>query len=99
MTSKHSVGGNETVRTESGLSHAQMGESWLARHLEKAGKAREQLAKVLWSENLTAVAEASRFFVPEGTELTIQRISYVTTRSKSMCLRTLPSRLVSTCTV
>ncbi len=53
VTSKHSVGpvkGSE-------ISHAEMGEKWLHRHLEKAGKTPEQFAKILWDNNWTAVAE------------------------------------------
>lgn len=35
------------------------GEYWLERHLEKAGKTKEELAKELYDRNLTAVAEVS----------------------------------------
>ena len=55
VTSKHSIGplkGQER-------SHAQVGEKWLQQHLSKAGKTEEQLAKVLWDNGWTAVAEVS----------------------------------------
>ncbi|KZT66611.1 hypothetical protein DAEQUDRAFT_752049 [Daedalea quercina L-15889] len=53
VTSKHALGpfgyGPE--------SHAQVGERWLRKHLADAGKTEEQLARVLWDKNWTAVAE------------------------------------------
>jgi len=39
------------------LSHAQAGEEWLRRYLEKMGKTEGDLAKRLWDENWTAIAE------------------------------------------
>ena len=61
VTSKHSLGPIQGVP----ISHAQMGENWLLKHLEKSGKTTEQLASVLWEENLTAVAEVGVWcFVP-----------------------------------
>ena len=53
VTSKHSLGpgGNASK------SHAMVGDAWLRRHLEKAGKTEAQLAGRLWKENWTAVAE------------------------------------------
>ncbi|KAI0250856.1 RNA ligase-domain-containing protein [Lactifluus subvellereus] len=53
VASKHSIGPVPGVPE----SHAQAGERWLLRHLEKAGKTTEQLAEVLWEKNWTAVAE------------------------------------------
>lgn len=53
ITSKHSLGpvaGSEE-------SHAQVGERWLMKHLEDAGKKPEQLAARLWEKQWTAVAE------------------------------------------
>jgi tRNA ligase len=53
ITSKHSIGpvsGSEE-------SHAQVGERWLLKHLEDAGKKPEQLAARLWEKQWTAVAE------------------------------------------
>ena len=56
VTSKHSLGPVQGV-TES---HAQVGQRWLHRHLEQAGKTSEQLAETLYGENWTAVAEVRR---------------------------------------
>jgi len=39
------------------LSHAQAGEEWLRKYLEKMGKTEMDLAKRLWDENWTAIAE------------------------------------------
>ena len=39
------------------MSHSERGEHWLNLHLKKAGRTREQLARVLWDANVTAVAE------------------------------------------
>lgn len=55
VTSKHSVGANANLATD--MSHSQRGEYWLERHLDKVGKTKADLAKELWTENLTAVAE------------------------------------------
>ena len=54
VTSKHSLG---TKSGGEGESHAAVGQRWLQRHLEKAGKTEAQLAKVLWDNKWTAVAE------------------------------------------
>lgn len=53
VTSKHSLGPIQNAPQ----SHAQVGESWLLRHLEAAGKTPEELAQRLWDNNWTAVAE------------------------------------------
>lgn len=57
VTSKHSLGpvGN------SALSHAQAGESWLRKYFKKVGKTEEDLAKQLWENNWTAIAEVRLF--------------------------------------
>jgi tRNA ligase len=55
VTSKHSIGPIQGVPE----SHAQAGERWLRHHLEQVEKTTEQLAKVLWEKNWTAVAEVS----------------------------------------
>jgi tRNA ligase len=55
ITSKHSIGPIQGVSE----SHAQAGERWVRQHLEQVGKTTEQLAKVLWERNWTAVAEVS----------------------------------------
>ena len=55
VTSKHSIGPIQGVPE----SHAQAGERWLQHHLGQVGKTTEQLAKVLWERNWTAVAEVS----------------------------------------
>ncbi|KAF8588174.1 hypothetical protein K439DRAFT_1613751 [Ramaria rubella] len=53
ITSKHSIG---PIKGQD-QSHAQVGEKWLGKHLQKAGKTEEQLAQTLWDNNWTAVAE------------------------------------------
>ncbi|KAL7749778.1 tRNA ligase [Sorochytrium milnesiophthora] len=53
ITSKHSIGGRGDVK----VSHAQKGEEWLYKHLASAGRTREELAKFLASNRLTAVFE------------------------------------------
>ncbi len=55
ITSKHSLGPLQGVSE----SHAQAGERWVRRHLGQVGKTTEELAKVLWEKNWTAVAEVS----------------------------------------
>jgi tRNA ligase len=53
ITSKHSLGPVQGVSE----SHAQAGERWLRRHLGQVRRTTEELAKVLWEKNWTAVAE------------------------------------------
>lgn len=53
VCSKHSTGG----RADVDVSHAQAGERWVDRQLEKIGKTRADLAKTLRAMNATAVAE------------------------------------------
>ncbi|KIJ51876.1 hypothetical protein M422DRAFT_26561 [Sphaerobolus stellatus SS14] len=53
VTSKHSLGAVQGKAQ----SHAGVGERWLLKHLEDAGKTPEQLAQTLWERNETAVAE------------------------------------------
>lgn len=53
ITSKHSLG----PISNAARSHSQVGEEWLYKHLEKAGKTTEQLAATLWEKNWTTVAE------------------------------------------
>ncbi|GLB39397.1 putative tRNA ligase [Lyophyllum shimeji] len=53
ITSKHSLGPVEG----SPVSHAQAGEGWLRKHLQKVGRTEEQLAARLWEKNWTAIAE------------------------------------------
>ena len=55
ITSKHSLGPVQGVSE----SHAQVGECWLRRLLGQVGKTTEELARVLWEKNWTAVAEVS----------------------------------------
>ncbi|RIA89005.1 RNA ligase-domain-containing protein [Glomus cerebriforme] len=52
VTSKHSMG-----EREDGLAHAVVGEQWLDKHLKKVGKSKQELAKFLYENRLTAVAE------------------------------------------
>ncbi|PPQ91068.1 hypothetical protein CVT25_014736 [Psilocybe cyanescens] len=53
VTSKHSLGPVEAAQ----VSHAQAGEGWLRKYLEKLGKKEEDLAAILWDKNWTAIAE------------------------------------------
>ncbi|TDL22055.1 hypothetical protein BD410DRAFT_771066 [Rickenella mellea] len=53
VTSKHSLGPVKGAD----MSHAQVGEKWLLKHLEAKGKTPEEFAQVLWDNNWTAVAE------------------------------------------
>lgn len=53
VTSKHSLGANESHE----VSHAQKGEQWLDEHLARKGKRKSDLASELWNRNETAVAE------------------------------------------
>jgi len=59
------------------LSHAQAGEEWLRRYLEKMGKTEMDLAKRLWDENWTAIAEVY------AITAIFQRISFVFPRAYS----------------
>jgi tRNA ligase len=53
VTSKHSLGSV----TGQGLAHAVAGDAWLKRYLEQKEKTEADLAKHLWDNNWTAVAE------------------------------------------
>ncbi|KDQ11520.1 hypothetical protein BOTBODRAFT_57305 [Botryobasidium botryosum FD-172 SS1] len=53
VASKHAIGPNDNME----ISHAQMGEKWLRKHLAAKGKTEAVLAARLLKENLTAVAE------------------------------------------
>ncbi|EJD39061.1 hypothetical protein AURDEDRAFT_71532 [Auricularia subglabra TFB-10046 SS5] len=53
VTSKHSLGPLQGFP----MSHAQMGERWLDRHLESVGKTQAELAARLWKDNWTVVCE------------------------------------------
>ncbi|KAL0581130.1 tRNA ligase [Marasmius crinis-equi] len=53
VTSKHSVGAVQGVEK----SHAQAGEEWLRKYFTHKGKTEEELAKRLWDNNWTAIAE------------------------------------------
>ena len=57
VTSKHATGPIQGAK----VSHSQMGEQWLYRHLEAKGRAPEELAQVLWDKKWTAVAEVRPF--------------------------------------
>jgi len=72
ITSKHSLGpvGNAT------RSHSQVGEEWLHKLLEKAGKTTEQLAETLWEKNWTAVAEV-RLILAVAQSLLIKSVLVV----------------------
>lgn len=58
VTSKHAVGPMQGVE----LTHSQAGEQWVRKYLEQVGKTEEDLAKRLWDENWTAIAEALNAF-------------------------------------
>ena len=51
------------------LSHAQAGEIWLKKYLEKLNKTEASLAAELWEKNWTAVAKVCRFS-PRAQQLT-----------------------------
>ena len=53
VCSKHSTGS----RGDAEVSHAKAGEEWVARHLAKTGRTKEQLAQRLRDMNATAVGE------------------------------------------
>ncbi|KAG6889608.1 hypothetical protein C0995_016134 [Termitomyces sp. Mi166 len=53
ITSKHSLGPVSGVQ----MSHAEAGEAWLRKYLAQKGRTEEDLAKRLWENNWTAVAE------------------------------------------
>lgn len=55
VTSKHSLG--PTNDDPNKPSHAQVGERWLVKQLERKGKTTKDIARVLWEKNWTAVAE------------------------------------------
>lgn len=55
VTSKRSLGPLDSGEP----SHAGMGERWLHKHLERVKKNKEDLARVLYDNKWTAVAEAS----------------------------------------
>ncbi|GAA5948367.1 hypothetical protein JCM3765_001389 [Sporobolomyces pararoseus] len=57
VTSKHSIGKNQNLSTEGSISHSERGEYWLSKHLKSVSKTKQELAKELWENNLTAVAE------------------------------------------
>lgn len=83
ITSKHSIGpikGQEQ-------SHAEVGERWLRKHLESVGKTEADIAKVLWNNNWTAVAEVS--VVSIVSILYSQWFSSATTASKNTYFHTL----------
>jgi tRNA splicing ligase len=56
ITSKHSIGPVQGASE----SHAEVGERWLHRHLERAGKTTEQLAETLYAKNWTIATEVRR---------------------------------------
>lgn len=53
VCSKHSTG----VRADTNLSHAQVGERWVERHVATVGKSSKELARTLRQMNVTAVGE------------------------------------------
>ncbi|KAM6492799.1 RNA ligase [Amanita muscaria] len=81
-TSKHSIGPVEGQER----SHAQVGEAWLRRYIEQQGKTEADLAKQLWENNWTAIAELcdDSFeehilpYPPERTGLYLHGINFCT---------------------
>ena len=59
VTSKHSLGNRIDVT----VSHAEKGHEWLDKHLQKAHKKKEDLARFLYENKLTAVAEVRDNYV------------------------------------
>ena len=57
ITSKHSLG-PVAGQTQS---HAQAGETWVKRYLEQKGRTEADLARRLWDNNWTAIAEVRVF--------------------------------------
>ena len=53
ITLKHSLG----AHNDSEKSHMVVAERWLEKHLKEKGKAKKELAKTLWDDNLIAIAE------------------------------------------
>lgn len=88
VMSKHSLGGIEGHD----VSHAQMGEKWLDRHLESKGKKKADFAKRLWDENITAVAEVRSNSPPLSPKLTTHPRSSATTTSKNTSFPTPKSK-------
>lgn len=56
------------------MSHAQAGEMWLRRYLEKAEKKEEDLAAVLWEKNWTAIAEVGADLLTPFWKLIITKL-------------------------
>ncbi|KAL1742460.1 RNA ligase-domain-containing protein [Schizophyllum fasciatum] len=65
VTSKHAIGPvrqekedkKENEEESPSRSHAEVGEQWLRKYLSQKGRTQADLAKVLWDNNWTAVAE------------------------------------------
>ncbi|GAA5900734.1 tRNA ligase [Sporobolomyces salmoneus] len=98
VTSKHSIGKNSNLSTEGSVSHSERGEYWLERHLESVGKTKRDLAKELWEQNLTAVAELcddsfEEHVLPYPTDQTGLHLHGL--NRNVPLLETLPSSLVS----
>jgi len=60
------------------LSHAQAGEEWLRKYLEKTGKTEMDLAKRLWDKNWTAIAEVY------AITAIFHRISFISSHAPAM---------------
>lgn len=57
VTSKHALGQSSINLGSNSVSHSEMGEIWLDRHLKRSGAAREELVGFLSSNNVTAAFE------------------------------------------
>jgi len=88
VTSKHSIGAIQGQE----MSHSQAGDKWLHKHLASVGKERSDLAKVLWDNGWTAVAELcdDSFeehvlpYTPENTGLHLHGINRSTARFETL---------------
>jgi len=80
---------------DNALAHAVVGEQWLDKHLEKVGKTKQELARFLYKNRLTAVADVNNLqyvlvihvFCNEELKMCYYQItnSYVMTSLKSTC--------------
>jgi tRNA ligase len=68
ITSKHSLGPaagqkNNELKGKK-MSHAEAGEAWLRKYLKEKKRSEADLARVLWDNNWTAIAEVRAFTSP-----------------------------------
>jgi len=80
------------------LSHAQAGEIWLRKYLEKLDKTEENLAAELWEKTWTAIAEVYIFHNLTKSSA-VDYHSFATTPLRNMSWDIHRRRRVYTCTV